>query len=560
MATYELESLDLPRLQGRSLQLMAAALENGATAPLLLGRLLRDGGLDYLRGLQLAEPPTFYPLAEDGAETAAPLDWEALQHDARDASADVPLSSVADYARAYRDGRTTPEAIAETVLQAIAAGERDDPPLRAFIAVDREDVLRQARAATERIRSGAARSIFDGVPVAVKDEVDQVPYPTTVGTCFFGRRPATEDSTVVARLRAAGALLIGKTNMNEIGINPDSFNAHHGTVRNPYDFMHHAGGSSSGSAAAVAAGLCPVAVGADGGGSIRIPASLCGVVGLKATFGRVSEFGAAPLGWSVAHLGPLGATVADVALAYAAMAGPDDKDALSQAQPPPSVAGWNATDLRGLRLGVYTPWFDHAAPEVVATCRKLLRELETAGATLHEVEVPALEAMRTAHVVTILAEMVNNMIEAGARWQDFGPPTRVNLSLARAFTAQDYLQAQRVRTQAMAIFARVFAEVDVLLTPATAVVAPLIPTGGLESGWSDLSSVTELMRYAFPGNLTGIPAISFPAGYTLSGLPVGMQAMARPWAEHVLLRVAHVAEQVVARRRPQRFYEILSQG
>ena len=148
------------------------------------------------------------------------------------------------------------------------------------------------RAATARIRAGSPLSIFDGVPVAIKDEVDQTPYPTTVGTTFLGRAPAAQDATAVARLRAAGALLIGKANMHEIGINPNGCNAHYGPARNPYDPTRDSGGSSSGPAVAVAAGLCPVSLGADGGGSIRIPASLCGLVGLKPTFGRVSEFGA----------------------------------------------------------------------------------------------------------------------------------------------------------------------------------------------------------------------------------------------------------------------------
>ena len=170
-----------------------------------------------------------------------------------------------------------------------------------MIAVNRDDVMKQAREATQRIKAGKPLSIFDGVPVAVKDELDMVPYPTTVGTSFLGKSPAKEDATVVARMRAAGALLVGKTNMHEIGINVTGLNPHHGTTRNPYNTDHFTGGSSSGSATAVAAGLVPVAIGADGGGSIRIPASFCGVFGLKPTFGRVSEHGAAPLCWSVAH-------------------------------------------------------------------------------------------------------------------------------------------------------------------------------------------------------------------------------------------------------------------
>ncbi len=222
------------------------------------------------------------------------------------------------------------------MLTAIEASDATKPPLRTFIASNPDDVLRQAEAATHRIRNGQALSLLDGVPVAVKDEVDMVPCPTTVGTAFLGPRPAKQDSTVVARMRATGAVLLGKTNMHEIGIGVTGLNLHHGTPRNPYNPDHYTGGSSSGSAAAVAAGLCPVAISADGGGSIRIPSSFCGLVGLKPTFGRISEFGAAPLCWSLAHLGAIAATATDAALAYGVLAGPDPQDANSLHQPSPT--------------------------------------------------------------------------------------------------------------------------------------------------------------------------------------------------------------------------------
>src|SRR5690606_12781061 len=258
-------------------------------------------------------------------------------------------------------------------------------PLRAFRATMRDDIMSQAAASATRLRAGTPRSLLEGVPVAVKDEVDQVPYGTTVGTSFMGKTPATEDATIVARLRAAGALLIGKANMHEIGINPDGFNGHYGIIRNPYSLDCHAGGSSNGSAAAVAAGFCPVAIGADGGGSIRIPAALTGLVGLKATFGRISEHGAAPLTWTMGHLGPIAATVSDAALVYACIAGPDPRDPNSLHQPAVSLEGWNSTDLRGLRLGIFRPWFEHAEAAIVEDCERVVEQLVGMGATLHDI-------------------------------------------------------------------------------------------------------------------------------------------------------------------------------
>jgi len=558
--TYNLSSLNLPTLRGRTLRLFASALDSRPLQGPLVGQLLKQGGITALREKTYADAPTFYPLALDEAEArrdAPPVDWAALQSDLLGHANREPFASVADYARAYRDGATTPEAVAEAVLAAVADADDDPRPLRAFRAIDRADVAQQARAATERHRAGRPLSLLDGVPVAVKDEVDQVPYGTTVGTSFLGRSPATEDATVVARLRAAGALLIGKTNMHEIGINPDGFNEHYGIVRNPYSLQCHAGGSSNGSAAAVAAGFCPVAIGADGGGSIRIPASLTGLVGLKATFGRVSEHGAAPLTWSMGHLGPIGATVADVALVYACIAGPDPRDPNSGHQPPVSLDGWDQPDLRGLRLGIYRPWFDHAEAGIVEDCRAMVERLVEMGATVHDIEIPELDEMRVAQVVTILAEMAANMAAHEAHWDELSPSTRVNLLLGQATTSADYLQAQRVRTRAIGHFRRAFEVCDVILSPATAVVAPVVPDNCEADGWSDLSAVTELMRFAMPGNLTGLPAIAFPVGYDGRGLPTGMQAMGRPWAEHTLLRVAHAAELVLPRRRPPTFYDLL---
>lgn len=558
MAAYDLRPLNLPKLTGTTLRAFAGALANPVTRNLLTPSLLKQGGFDRFRTLRLDEPPTYYPLRRAAAPAAAPMPVAELAAALGTYARGAVFSTVRDYAEAYRAGRTTPEEVAARVLAAMAASDAAQPPLRAFIASDHSDVLTQAAAAAARIRAGQARSIFDGVPVAVKDEVDQTPYPTTVGTVFLGRAPATSDATVVARLRAAGALLIGKANMHEIGINPNGCNAHYGATRNPYQPAHDSGGSSSGPAAAVAAGLCPVAVGADGGGSIRIPASLCGVVGLKPTFGRISEAGAAPLCWSVAHLGPIGATVEDVAVAYALMAGPDPRDPNSQQQPAVTLAGWNTADLRGVTLGMYRPWFEHASAEVVTACTTLVDHLRQAGAQVREIAIPELDAMRLAHVMTILSEMATSMNNQREQLGHLGASVRTTLALTAAFTSADYILAQRMRTRALAIFDAIFNEVDVVVTPATAITAPTIPPTGSASGWSDLSADTEVMRYVFPGNLAGLPALSFPAGYDAAGLPIGMQVMGRHWDEVTLLRIARVAEGFVQRRQPQVFFPVLT--
>lgn len=556
---YDLKSVKMPYLSGAALRLFAALLES-PLGGLLIPGLFRSSGISWLREQRFDEPPARQSIRFPGAPASAPLAVPEEEWPRRPASPGqgFRFAAVLDYAEAYRSGKTTPEEVACRVLEAIEAGNAADPPLRAIIACNRDDVLRQAGEAARRIHSGRALSVFDGVPVAVKDEVDMTPYPTTVGTAFLGKAPCKEDSTVVARMRAAGALLIGKANMHEIGLGVTGLNPIHGTPRNPYAPVRYTGGSSSGPAAAVAAGLCPVAIGADGGGSIRIPASFCGIVGLKPTFGRVSEHGAAPLCWSVAHLGPLAATATDAALAYAVLAGPDPRDPSSLYQPPPTLEGWDRLDLNGLTLGVYWPWFRHAAADVVAVCEAMLGKFERMGAGVREISLPDLEAGRLAHTVTIASEMAQALSRTyKAHRREHGPDVRINLALARALTAGDYVQAQRVRTRMIANFNRALETADVIVTPATGVVAPPIPKAALSGGESDLTTLVEIMRFAPPANMTGLPAISFPAGYNGVGLPVGMQAIGRPWQEQTLLRLALAAEQVVERKAPQVHYRIL---
>ncbi|MEM7336582.1 MAG: amidase [Chloroflexota bacterium] len=546
---YDLKSINLPKLVGQPLKLFATFLESRLGQTLLLPKLLKDGGITHFRNQQFDEPPTYFPLvppANESAETTEPQ----LDFDFSSIQSQMPYRTAADYVQAYSSGKTTPLAVANAFLNAIDQLQAQERPLNAFISINREDLLTQAQSATERYQTGAMLSQLDGVPIAVKDEMDMVPYPTTVGTSFWGRKPAERDSTAVSRLRSAGALLVGKTNMYEIGISPEGFNAHYGVVRNPFNLDHDSGGSSSGSAAAVGAGLCPIAIGADGGGSIRVPAAHCGLVGLKATYGRISGFGGAPLDWSVAHLGPIGASVQDVMLAYSTIAGPDAKDPSSMGQPPVKLGNLAQSEVNQLKIGIYPDWFNHASPEIVHACQNLIDEFKRAGATLQEIEIPQLDNMRVAHVISILSEMTTSMQNIKARNRDFGAPVRVNLALGRAVTARDYVHAQRLRTRALSIFKDIFSSVDLIVTPTTAVTAPPIPSNSGTAGWNDLSTVTELMRFVFVGNLTGIPAITFPVGYDNQGLPIGMQLMANHWQEDILFTAARFAEQLVERKKP----------
>jgi Asp-tRNA(Asn)/Glu-tRNA(Gln) amidotransferase A subunit family amidase len=542
--SYDVKPLKAPRLAGAALRLFTAAVETpGAGAPLRRA-MLASAGIG-----------TFRKLACDDAAVVAPPLPGVGELAPREPSGAAP--SLGAFISAYRDGATTPEEVAERFLEAVAASDKADPPLRAFIAVDPADLRAQARASAQRHREGRALGPLDGVPVAVKDELDQAPYPTTAGTQFLGREPARADATVVARLRSAGALLVGKTNMQEAGLGITGINPHHGTPRNPHDPTRMTGGSSSGGAAAVAAGLCPVAISADAGGSIRIPSAHCGVVGLKPTFGRVSERGAVPLCWSCAHVGPIGATARDVALAYLAIAGPDPLDPNTAHQPAPVAPDLDAGDLAGLRVGVYRPWFEDGDAQVVSTCRTALAALESAGATVHEVGIPDLHFVRPVHFVTVAAEWAAAFASRHASHRrEFGLDVRLVLKLAESLGSTDYVHAQRLRRRICCNVAQALGAVDAIATPTTAATAPVIGADALATGESDFMLLDRMSRFVTVANLTGHPAISFPAGYDGKGLPVGLQLIGRAWREDVLLRFASVSERLVERRTARVHYGV----
>jgi Asp-tRNA(Asn)/Glu-tRNA(Gln) amidotransferase A subunit family amidase len=561
---YDRTPVRAPRTAGTTLRALARVVESGAGGALLANTLLAGAGIPAMRKAPADDPP--WPLAsprrvpDPAPQGGSPVDLAPL---GALAAANVAANpecgrvTAAELNAAYLEGRSDPERVARAVLDACAASDRTDPPLRAIIAQDADDVLRQARESADRWRAGRPLGPLDGVPIAVKDELDQVPYPTTVGTRFL-TAPATRDATAVARLRAAGAVLIGKANMHEIGLDVTGVNPHHGSARNPHDPRHATGGSSSGPAAAVAAGLCPIAIGADGGGSIRIPSAFCGVVGLKGTFGRVSEEGAAPLCWSLAHVGPLGLTVHDVALAYATIAGPDPADPNSWQQPRPTLAGIDDGDLAGVRVGVYRPWFEDAEPDIVARADEALEALRRAGARVVEIEIPELSLLRAVHIVTIVSEMVaaHDRYYAAHR-TDYAAGIRLNLALGRMLKATDYIHAQRIRTRLCGHFDRVLAQVDVIATPTTARTSPVIPADTLRTGESNVEQTVRIMRYAQAANLTGLPAISVPAGFDRDGMPVGFQLMGRHWDEALLLRMGRVVQDAMPAHLPAVRFRVL---
>lgn len=551
-STYRRDPVKAPRVAGLALKAFVAALESPAGGP-VADKLLADSGLLRFRAQPVDAPPLPPALPHpQPLPSAAPP--EAMASAAVAADAPNDRETVAAFGRAYREG-LSPTTVVGRIEEAVRrfTGDR----MGFFIARKPDELARDAESSAARHKAGAPRSVLDGVPVVIKDELDIAGYVTTLGTSFR-KEVAAADSTIVARLKAAGALVVGKGNMNEIGINPIGLNPHWGVCRNPWNSAHITGGSSSASAATVAAGLCPISIGADGGGSIRIPAALCGVVGLKATHGRIPETGVPPLCWTPGHAGPLGLTVADVAAAYAIVAGPDGHDVSSERQPPPSLVDLDKGDLQGLRLGICRPYFEDADADVVKACREAVKALEARGAVVRELPPPDLNRILWSHATIILSEMATAMRDEVDRESGrFAYDSRTNLALARRFTALDYVHALRHRHAITVETLRQLHDVDVIVTPTTASTAPDIPESTLPDGESNLVVTDALMRFIRIGNLSGFPAISVPCGFGAAGLPIGLQLMGRPWEEHLLLRMARVVEAASESRTPRHHTTLL---
>ncbi len=557
--SYDLKVPRTPRLVGRALRIATEALERERVGAVLQRGIILGAGLGPLRerpATGLVEP-AWLPADDRALLPQKPLALDGLLSDGP--------CDVAAFARAYGEGRTTPTAVAERFLAVVADLDRRTPPLRWFVAVDAEDVRAQARASTTRWASGQPLSPLDGVPVPVKDEVDQRGHRTTGGTRALGPQPATTDSAPVARLRARGALLVGKTNMHELGSGATGLNIPWGTARNPWDPRYHTGGSSSGAGGAAGSGLSPFALGCDGGGSIRMPAAFCGVVGLKPTFGRVPKTGAIPLAPTLQHVGPLARTVRDAAIGYVAMAGRDPRELHTLAQPPLDLdelrAELSRTRLDGVTLGIYGAWFDDADPAVVARCRGALALLEQRGARLRDIVIPELELARVAHIVLIAAESRAFIEEHPAARGQLSHDVRMSLAIGKAISPDDALAARRHRPRLVETFLRTLDGIDALVTPTMPHPAPLVRDDSLELGEVDAEAVTRMMRFTTLANLLGTPALSVPVGY-VGGLPVGLQLQGHPWAEARLLGIAAVVEaacrDVVAAWRPMVGVDLLA--
>ncbi|HEX6288911.1 MAG TPA: amidase [Herpetosiphonaceae bacterium] len=434
----------------------------------------------------------------------------------------------------------SPVELTEAHLDRIA---RLDPQVHSFITVTGEAALEQARQAQAEIGRGAYRGPLHGLPLAIKDLFETRGVRTTAGSKHLAAYISTADSAVVERLRAAGAILLGKLNMHEWAMSVTSINPHWGTCRNPWSREHIAGGSSGGSGAALSARLCLGALGSDTGGSIRIPASFCGVVGLKPTFGRVSMRGGLPLSWNLDHAGPMGRRVRDVALLLQTLAGDDPGDPASLDMPAEDYTARLEAGVRGWRVALALDGFTSASkpvdPAVAQAVRRAAQVFEQLGAQVREIALPEAQAATRSTLNMIVGDAAAYHRERlQEQPDDFGADVLEALQSGAKLTAVEYALARRMQATFRREIERLFADYEILLTPTTPVAAPLI-----HESEEAKSTRPSLVSFTAPFNLAGVPALSLPCGFTGDNLPIGLQIVGRAWAEAAVLRAGAAFEQ-----------------
>ncbi len=439
-----------------------------------------------------------------------------------------------------RQKKISPVELVEACLRQI---DSEEARIDAFITVSAEaarDQAKKAEALQMRLSAKEMPPLL-GIPFAAKDLYDTAGIRTTGGTSYRKDDIPTEDAEVIKRLKAAGMILLGKTNTHEIALGVTTVNPHYGATHNPHDTSRIAGGSSGGSAAALAAMMCPASLGTDTGGSIRIPASLCGVVGLKPTYGRVSLRGIMPLSWNLDHAGPMTRSVRDAGLMLNAMAGYDAGDPVSVNMPVEDYASIREASLKGVRIGLAEEgYLDFSDAEVAFAVREAASVFRSLGAIVESLDFAWLtEAARANGVMTPADGAAYHHERMNKTPEVYGEDVLRRLRTGAAYTSTEYALARRTQTEIKRRLESFFENYDLLLLPGTAVTAPAI------EGKDAVEQAKLLTRFTAPFNLTGLPALSVPCGYTQADLPVGLQIVGAAWQEKRVLEAGYAYEQTM---------------
>ncbi|MEP7363510.1 MAG: amidase [Acidobacteriota bacterium] len=448
-------------------------------------------------------------------------------------SARLPFSTIAEAGAGLRARSISAVELTKISLRAAAD---EQPRTNAFLAMMEEQALADAAQCDAELARGESRSPLHGIPVAVKDVFCTKGTKTTVGSKIFANHVPDHDAAVVERLRAAGAIIIGKTHMQEFAYGITCNNPHFGPVRNPHDVTRIPGGSSGGSGAAVAAGVVLMAMGSDTGGSIRIPASFCGTSGLKPTTGRVSRYGVLPLDFTLDHMGPLAPTPADCALSLQVLAGYDPRDESSSRAPLDRYLPPAEPSLSGLRIGIPASfYYEGLQPGVAQALESLQKKATGLGARLVPVDTGDIAALNAISRVILLSEASAAIEPYLHRRAEFGADVLALFDQGRLLPATDYVNAQRLRRIHMAKFEAVWENADCLLTPCTPTTAPKIGQMSIDIGGMSEDVRLASTRFVRGINVLGLPALSIPCGVDGAGLPVGAQIVGRRFDEKTIL-------------------------
>jgi aspartyl-tRNA(Asn)/glutamyl-tRNA(Gln) amidotransferase subunit A len=454
---------------------------------------------------------------------------------------DLPLT-LAGLSREFLARRLSPVEVVNVLLERIEVDETNS-----FVTVTAERALERASLSEREILAARYRGPLHGVPVALKDIIYTRGVRTTMGSALYSGHVPDHCATVARKLEEAGSILIGKTNTHEFAYGPTGDRSYFGATKNPHDTRRITGGSSGGSGAAVAANLCYGALGSDTGGSIRIPAALCGIVGMKPTFGRVSKSGVFPLSWTLDHVGPISRTVEDNAMMLNVLAGHDQEDPYSVDLPAEDFTRDLDTGLRGAGIGIPSSfYFDHVEEEVGARVREAIEVFRSLGAQVREVEIPNLVDTLHAHRLILGAEAYAVHRERLENEPEMlGEEVSERLMDGERVKAYRYANARRRGVLAAGEFDRALQDVDVLLTPTLPIAATEIGQREIGIGDYEESVRSALTRFTGPTDLTGHPSLSIPCGATASGLPVGFQLIGRPFDEASLYRFGHAYEEAM---------------
>ena len=457
------------------------------------------------------------------------------------APSDLAFMSVSDLAAAIRRRDVSPMTITEAFLGQI---RHLNDRFKAYITVTEDRALAEAAAAERELSTGTDLGALHGIPYACKDIIDTRGAPTTAGSRVLDREPTEQDACVIERLTKDGAILLGKANLHEFAYGATGENPHFGTVANPYDSTRLAGGSSSGSAAAVAYGLAPAALATDTGGSTRVPATLCGLVGLKPTQGRVSVRGVIPYCWSFDHVGVITRTAGDAALFLETMAGHDPADPASADVPIGEYSEALDDGVRGLKIGVPRQFFfDHADGEIVDAAHRTIDLLQRLGAEPKTIDVPSMEHVRTVSIVIQMPEALSyHSRHLPERAALYGDDIRSGLAVGQFLLAEHYVRAKRMVEVLRRETTAMLDGVDVMITPACPIVAPPMGTATVTTGGFEEPVGNALTRFTTLFNMTGEPALTVPGGMHSSGLPMGVQIVGRLFDEATILRVGHAIQ------------------